>query len=264
MYAIAGVTGHVGGATARELITARAPVRVVVRDPAQGRAWRELGAEIAVADFTDATALAAAFAGCAGAFVMLPTIPDVDDAGHRRLADSIAAAVDGSDVPHVVALSSVGADLPEGTGPIRWLHHLEGRLRQGSAVVTAIRSPHFQEKVEVVLDAAIGDGVYPVFGESADEPLPMVATRDIGAAAAQFLLSPRATAEAVDLEAPSYTEREVAEKLGVALGRELQVVTIPPAGWLEALTAADVPPLACRRAGRAVRRRAAEPSAASW
>ena len=76
MYAITGVTGHVGGAAARELLAAGAPVRAVVRDPEKGQAWAALGAEVAVADFTDRTALAAALAGCRGAFVMLPDHPD--------------------------------------------------------------------------------------------------------------------------------------------------------------------------------------------
>ena len=146
-------------------------MRAVVRDPEKGQAWSEQGAEVAVADFTDRTALTAAFAGCRGAFVMLPTIPTATDADHRSMADSIAAAVADSGVPHVVALSSIGADLAEGTGPIRWLHHLESRLRETGAVLTAIRSPHFQEKVETVLGAATGAGVYPVFGDSADVPI---------------------------------------------------------------------------------------------
>lgn len=243
MYAITGVTGHVGGATARELLTEGAPVRAVVRDPGKGRAWSELGAEVAVADFTDRTALAAALTGCRGAFVMLPTIPTATDADHRGMADSIAAAVADSGVPHVVALSSVGADLPEGTGPIRWLHHLESRLRGTGATLTAIRSPHFQEKVETVLGAATGAGMYPVFGDSADVPTPMAATRDVGAAAARSLLSPPPAGEVVDLEAPSYSERQVAEMLGAVLGTALRVVTIPRPGWLDALTGAGVPPL---------------------
>lgn len=242
MYAITGVTGHVGSATARELLAAGAQVRAIVRSAEKGRAWSELGADVAVADFTDATALAAAFTGCRGAFVMLPTIPTAGDADHRSMADSIAAAVEHSGVPHVVALSSVGADLPEGNGPIRWLHHLERRLRETGATVTAIRSPHFQEKVETVLGAAIGAGMYPVFGDSADVPTPMAATRDVGAAAARSLISPPRASEVVDLEAPSYTERQVARMLGALLGAELQVVTIPRPGWLDALTGAGVPP----------------------
>jgi uncharacterized protein YbjT (DUF2867 family) len=243
MYAITGVTGHVGGAVARHLLAAGAPVRAVVRDQEKGRAWVERGAEIAVADFADGTALAAALAGCRGAFVMLPTIPTATDADHRALADSIAAAVAGSGVPHVAMLSSVGADLPEGTGPIRWLHHLESRLRETGAVLTAIRPPHFQEKVETVLGAATGAGIYPVFGDTADIRTPMVATRDVGAVAAESLLSPPQVSEVIDLEAPGYTERQVADELAVALGRPLRVVTIPRSGWLDAFDGAGVPAL---------------------
>ena len=243
MYAITGVTGHVGGATARHLLAAGAAVRVTVRDPAHERSWRERGAAVAIADFHDHAALAAALDGCDGAFVMLPTVPTASGADHRGLADSIAAAVADSGIRHVVALSSVGADLAEGTGPIRWLHHLEHRLSGTGAVVSALRSPHFQEKVADVLPAATGAGVYPVFGESADIPTPMAATRDVGVAAAELLLSAPGTSQVIDLEAPAYTERDVAEMLGTVLGRPLQVVTIPRAGWLDALADAGVPPL---------------------
>ena len=243
MYAITGVTGHVGEATARALLAAGAPVRAVARDPEKARASLGQDVEVAVADFTDRTALAAALAGCRGAFVMLPTIADFTDTDHRRMADSIAAAVADSRVEHVVMLSSIGADLADGNGPIRWLHHLENRLRGTGARLTALRAPHFQEKVEAVLDSVTGAGVYPVFGDSADVPVPMVATRDIGAAAALALTSPPPAGEVVDLDAPSYTERQVAEKLGGLLGRAPHVVTIPRAGWLDAMTGAGLPPL---------------------
>jgi uncharacterized protein YbjT (DUF2867 family) len=243
MYAITGITGHVGGAAARALLTTGAPVRAVVRDVEKGKDWADRGAEVAVADLTDGTALAAAFAGCDGAFVMLPTDPRFADADHRRMADTIAAAVADSGVPHVALLSSIGADLADGNGPIRWLHHLENRLRGTGVVLTAIRSPHFQEKVETVLDAARGAGLYPVFAESADVPVPMAATRDVGGAAARALTSPPAASEVVDLEAPEYTERQVAESLGGLLGSTLRVVTVPRAEWFDTLTGAGVPPL---------------------
>lgn len=245
MYAITGVTGHVGGAVAQELLAAGAPVRAVVRDPEKGRSWSEAGAEVAVADLADRTALAAALAGCRGAFVMLPTIPTGTDTDHRAMADSIGAAVAHSGVPHVVALSSIGADVPEGTGPVRWLHHLEKRLGETGAVLTCIRSPHFQEKVEDVLAAATGSGVYPVFADSADVAVPMVATRDVGAAAAESLLSPPEAGEVVDLDAPAYTEQQVADELAAVLGRPVRVVLVPRPGWLDALSGAGVPaPLA--------------------
>ncbi|TDE14937.1 NAD(P)H-binding protein [Jiangella asiatica] len=254
MYAIIGATGHVGGATARELLAAGAPVRVVVRDEVNGQDWKTRGAEVAVADLADQEALSAAFAGCRGVFAMLPTSPTTTDAEQRRLADTLAAAVAdrvaaaaaaGEPVTHVVMLSSVGADLADGTGPVRWLHHLEDRLRATGTVLTAIRSSHFQEKVEDVLGAAIDAGIYPVFGDVADMPTPLIATRDVGAVAAQSLLAPPSASEVVDLDGPHYTERQVAEKLGALLGTELRVVTIPRLGWISALTDAGLPaPLA--------------------
>ena len=245
MYAITGITGHVGGATARALLAAGEPVRAVVRDADKGKAWVDRGAGLAVADFADRTALSSALTGCRGAFVMLPVVPDFTDRVQRDLADTIAGAVADSGVPHVVLLSSIGADLPDGTGPIRWLHHLENRLRGTGTALTALRAPHFQEKAETLLDAAAA-GIYPVFGDSADVPIPMVATRDIGAAAAAALTSAPPAPPAgvvVDLEAPAYTERQVAEALGGLLGTPLRVVCIPRPGWTQAMTEAGLPPV---------------------
>ncbi|WP_062437987.1 NmrA family NAD(P)-binding protein [Herbidospora daliensis] len=243
MYAITGVTGHVGGAAARELLSRGEAVRAVVRDAAKGAGWSAEGAEVAVADLGDRAALAEALRGCAGAFVLLPTdlSPADPDAFHRALADTIAGAVADSGVPHVVLLSSIGAELAEGTGPIRWLHHLENGLRATGTRVTAIRSWHFQEKAEMLLGAVL-QGVYPVFAESADVPTTMIATRDIGVVAANALLSPAPGSEVVDLDGHRYTEREVAEELSAALGRPLQVVTVPREGWAGAMVDAGLPP----------------------
>lgn len=246
MYTITGVTGHVGSATATALLDRGAAVRVVTRDAARAAErhapWTARGAEAATADLADPEALAAAFAGSDGVFVLLPTDPYAGDAEHRRLADTIAAAVRSSGVPHVVALSSIGAERAEGTGPIRWLHHLEQRLAGTGAVVTALRPFHFQEKVETVLDAVTGAGVYPVLADSADVPLPMVATRDIGAAAAAALLDPPAASEVVDVTGPEHTEREVAGHLAELLGRPVEVVTLPREARVPALVESGLPP----------------------
>lgn len=245
MFAITGITGHVGGATAEALLERGAPVRAVVRDEAKAAPWVERGAEVAVADLADRDALAAALHGCDGAFVMLPTLPTGGDAEHRRMAEAIAAAVADSGVPHVVVLSSWGAELPDGTGPIRWLHHLENGLRASGVTVSALRACHFQEKVEEVLGAALGEGIYPVFGDSADRATPMVATRDIGVVAARRLIDPPATHEVTTLEGPAATERDVADLLAVELGRPIEVVTIPREGWADALVGSGLPgPLA--------------------
>lgn len=243
MYAITGSTGHVGGATARTLLADGEQVRAVVRDQAKGQEWVRRGADAAVADFADPAALAAALTGARGAFVMLPTDPAEPDpdAGHRRLADAIADAVAASGVLHVVMLSSIGADRPGGTGPVRWLHHLENRLRGTGAVVTAVRSAHFQEKADDVLPAVTAHGVYPVFASSADTAMPMAATRDVGAAVAEALRNPPLASEVVDLDAPRYTERQVAAALAAELGRPVEVRLVPRVAWADVLRDAGVP-----------------------
>lgn len=243
MYVIAGATGHVGSAAARELLANGEKVRVLVRDAAKGEVWSKQGAEVAVVDLSDRVALASALRGSRGFFTLLPTNYAAADfhTDQRRMADSIAGAVQDSGVPHVVMLSAVGADLAEGTGVILWLHYLENRLRETGAVLTAIRSGHFQEKVEAVLGAAREAGIFPNFGESDERPIPMIATRDIGMAVAVALLSPPPSSEVIDLEGPVYTERQVAEKLGAALGQPLQVVNIPRSGWVDAMVEGGLP-----------------------
>lgn len=244
MYVVAGATGRVGSATARGLVAAGAEVRVMVRRRADADAWEAQGAEAWVVGLGERAALGDALEGCSGFFVLLPfdlTIDDLDTHADTLIA-SIAGAVSDQRVPHVVMLSSGGADLAQGTGPITGLHRLEHALLATGATVTTLRSGHFQEKVADVLGAARDAGVYPVFAASADMPHPMVATQDLGAIAAQALLSAPASSDAVDVLGPLYSERDVATVLGNALGRDLHVVTIPEDGWAEALADAGFRP----------------------
>lgn len=244
MYVVAGATGRVGSATARSLREAGANVRVLVRRRADANAWESQGAEARVVTLGERVALGDALDGCSGFFVLLPFDLTVDDleAHADTLIASIAGAVTDRRVPHVVMLSSGGADLAEGTGPITGLHRLERALLATGTTVTALRSAHFQEKVTDVLGVARDAGVYPVFAGSADVPHPMVATRDLGVVAAQALLSPPAGSEVVDIIGPAYSERDVATALGDALGRELNVTTIPEDGWAGALVEAGFRP----------------------
>jgi uncharacterized protein YbjT (DUF2867 family) len=243
MFTIAGATGRVGSAVADRLLTAGEKIEVLVRDEAKGAAWANRGAAVRTVDLGNRAGLVEALRGSRGFFTLLPFnlgVPDME-ADQRRLAESISDAVRDAAVPHVVLLSSVGAELPSGTGPIRWLHDLEGLLRDTGAVVTAVRSAHFQEKVSDVLGAVQETGVYPVFADSADRPIPMVATRDVAAVIAAALQAPPPAHETVDVEGPAYTEREVADRLGDLLGRPLDVVTVPQPGWVGSLVDAGLP-----------------------
>ncbi len=240
MFVVAGVSGHVGSVVAKSLLAQKQPVRVLVRDAAKGKEWSQAGAQVAVGSLDDEAAVARALEGARGFFTLLPPNYQATDffATQRKTADAIAAAVKRSRVPHVVMLSSVGADLAAGTGPIKGLHYLEEKLRATGVQLTAIRAGSFQENFHNALGAARQAGIFPNFAPSADYPMPMIATRDIGALAAQSLLAPAAKSEIVDLHGPAYSNRQVAEKLGAALGKPLKVVDIPASEHVQALTKA--------------------------
>jgi uncharacterized protein YbjT (DUF2867 family) len=244
MFVIAGVTGHVGSVVAEELLLKKQPIKVIVRDAAKGERWSKKGAEVAVGSLEDQTFLTAALRGAEGLFTLLPPNFGAPDfyAYQRKASDTIAAAVKAAGVKHVVILSSVGADLPSGTGPIKGLHYLEGVLRGTGAVLTAIRAGYFQENLGGAVGPAREKGVYYNFTPSADYPMPMIATRDIGVLAAQSLIERPMRSEAVDLHGPAYSQRQLAEKLGAALGKKLEIVNVPEAQWLPALTQAGMPP----------------------
>ncbi len=240
MFVVAGVSGKVGSVVAKTLLLQKQPVRVLVRDAAKGKEWRQAGAQVAVGSLEDEEFLARTLEGARGFFTLLPPNYQAADffATQKKTADAIASAVKRSAVPHVVMLSSIGADLASGTGPIKGLHYLEEKLRKTGVQLTAIRAGSFQENFHNALGPARQAGIFPNFAPSADYPVAMIATKDIGALAAQSLLSPAAKSEIVDLQGPAYSYRQVAEKLGSALGKPLKVVDIPASEHVPALTQA--------------------------
>lgn len=72
MYAITGITGQIGGAVARKLLSDNQSVCAVIRDAKKGTAWIEQGCAVALADMNDADALTAAFSKAEGVFVVIP------------------------------------------------------------------------------------------------------------------------------------------------------------------------------------------------
>jgi uncharacterized protein YbjT (DUF2867 family) len=232
MFVVAGATGHVGSVVVSELLSHGEKVKVFLRDSAKRADWSKKGVDVAVANLGDAASLAGVLEGSAGFFTLLPPSYEVREgfiAHQHKIADAIATAVKQSKVPHVVILSSVGGDLPDGNGPIKALHYFENVLRETGVKLTVIRSSYFQENAGNSLALAKAQGIFPNMTPSADYPFPMIATHDIGVVAAHELMFPPEKSEVVDLRGPAYSTKQVAEKLGTALGKKLQVVDVPPA-----------------------------------
>jgi uncharacterized protein YbjT (DUF2867 family) len=230
MYLIAGVSGKTGAAAATALLDKRQPVRVLVRSEEKGRPWREKGAEVAVASLDDAAGLTRALTGVKGAYLLVP--PDLaatDFMGHgRRFLGAMSEALGTARVPHVVFLSSIGAQLEKGTGPVVILHEGEKRLAglRGTRA-SFIRAAYFMENIGSLVSLARSQGILPCLFDPSHR-MAMIATADIGRTAAQALLEPPRNNEVIELEAlqeSSYAD--AARILAKLLGRPVEAVRVP-------------------------------------
>jgi uncharacterized protein YbjT (DUF2867 family) len=238
MYAIAGVTGNTGSVVAETLLAQGKPVRVIVRDAAKGEPWRAKGAEVAVASLDDAAALTRALTGVEGAYLLIPpnltTTTPLENAA--RLARGYVEAIRAAKVPHVVFLSSVGAQHPDGTGPIRTLHAAERELATSGAALTVVRAAYFQENWRNSLGTLATGTVYTFL--PTDLAFPQVATPDIGRTAARALVEgPRGAQQIIELVGPvDASGKDVEAALRAVTGKPVNVVAAPLDGVVPTFT----------------------------
>ena len=186
MYVILGASGNTGSIVADSLLSKGRKVRVVGRDVGRLQRFVRKGAEAFTGEVSDAVALTKAFRGAGAAYLLLPPITSRED--QERESDAIAKAVKESGLRYAVNLSSYGAHVPEGTGPVTGLHFSEQKLNAISDLnVLHLRAAYFMENnlaaIGMIQDMGIfGHALLP------DLKLPMIATPDVGTYAAQRLL----------------------------------------------------------------------------
>jgi uncharacterized protein YbjT (DUF2867 family) len=185
-YVILGASGNTGSIIADFLLAKGKKVRVVGRDAGRLQHFVRKGAEAFTADVSDALALTKAFKGVGAAYLMLPPIVSRDE--QERESDAIAKAVKDSGLPCAVHLSSYGAHVPQGTGPVTGLHTSEQKLNAiGGLNILHLRAAYFMENNLAAIGMIQGMGI---FGHALlpDLKLPMIATRDVADYAAHRLL----------------------------------------------------------------------------
>lgn len=240
MFVLLGSNGQITSQLARRLLAAGHPIRVVGRHAGALAPLQEAGAQIAVGDPSDSAFLERAFAGATAVYTMTPPCyaePHMR-AAQARIGEAVAQALHRARVRRVVNLSSVGAELPAGTGPIVGLHAQERRLDAIDGLdLLHLRPGSFMENYLAAAATVAAGG--PLAGmEAPDEPIPLVATRDIAAVAARELVAPQHRGVLV-LHAPTHmTTRAVAGTLGAATGNPgLQYLQVAPAEMKAALRA---------------------------
>lgn len=192
MHVILGATGHVGRRLVLDLLARGEAVGAVSRHAGRLAPLVRRGATPLVGDLEDPAFVARALSGARTLFSMIPPNPyagDMDE-WQGQVSRSIAAALSASDVTHVVNLSSLGAQLAEGTGPVAGLHAHEERLNALAGLnVLHLRPAWYMENFLADIDLIKANGVEgsPLRG---DLRMPVVAAADVAEAAAGALCGP--------------------------------------------------------------------------
>jgi uncharacterized protein YbjT (DUF2867 family) len=241
MYAILGASGNTGSIVANKLLEQGKKVRVIGRDSKRLVPFVSRGAEAVVADAVDAEALSKAFAGAEAVYAMTPpNVTSNNYLGYQdQVTEAVAKAIEAAGVKYAVTLSSIGADQPDKNGPVAGQNHMEKRFAQISGMnALHLRPGYFMENTlpQAGIIQQFGMMAGPVNG---DLPLPMIATRDIGAAAAAALLQLDFTGQQThELLGPrDLSYLEVARIVGTAIGKPaLAYIQLPAEQVIMALT----------------------------
>jgi uncharacterized protein YbjT (DUF2867 family) len=190
MYTILGATGNVGRKIADNLIKRGEKVRLVARSAERLRPFVGNRAEAFAGDAMDTEFLSKAFKGSDAVLTLIPSNIKADRllAYADKIGESIERALKLAKVEYVVNLSSAGAELPEGTGPVVGLHNQEERLNRIRGLnVLHLRSAFYMENVLMNIDLIRSRGI---MGSAirGDTRFPMIATKDIAAFAAERLV----------------------------------------------------------------------------
>lgn len=241
MITVMGATGRTGSRICQTLLNAGVPVRALGRSAERLAPLAAAGAQIAVGEPDDADFLDQAFQGAEAVYTLLAYGPDTEDYRQQQAAqgEAILQAIRRSGVRRVVFLSSVGADVPSGSGPIISMHDQEQRLRTLSPEVNVLmlRSGALFENLYGALEVVraydcYSDAVAP------DVPVPMVATADVADAASHALLERDwqgvVTREVLGQRDISYAE--ATRLLGAAIGKpQLPYIQVSPEELAEVL-----------------------------
>jgi uncharacterized protein YbjT (DUF2867 family) len=226
---LTGSTGNITKPLAEILVAKGHEVKIISSNADRVEEIKSLGAIPLIGSVSDAGFLTNAFTGADAIYTMVP--PNFAAPKFREyikgIGEKYAAAIKESGVKKVVNLSSVGADLPDGTGPIAGLHDVENIFQTLNEVdVKHLRAGYFYinflANIDMVKHANI---LGSNFG--ADAKLVLVHPRNIAAVAAEVLES-NFTGKTIQYVASDdeSTPADVAKALGTAVAK-------PELPWIE-------------------------------
>lgn len=222
-YTITGSLGHISKPIVNKLISEGHNVTVITSSSNKKTDIEKLGAKAAVGSVTDQAFLKNAFLGSDAVYLMLPTDYSVNDlfAAQKEIANNYLEAVKANSIKNVVLLSSIGANLRKGAGPIDGLGYFEQELEKLTEVnVKALRPSYFFYNLHSMAGLIKQAGIAGANFGSDSEKLVLTHTDDIAEVAAGHLLA--LNFEGFTTEHIASDERftkDIANVLGNAVGK---------------------------------------------
>ena len=223
-YVITGSTGHISKPIITGLVKAGNSVKVVTSSADKVKEIESLGATAVVGSLFDAAFVRSAFTGADAVYVMIPPIWQTVNwrASQREMAVNYAEAIRSLGIRHIVTLSSIGAHLPEGCGPVSGLYEFEQMLNKIAGLNVKYLRPAFFyynyfAQIGMIKQAGIMGGNYGTEGQK----LPLAHTDDIARVALEELLSLNFTGNSVRyILSDLRTAQEIVAVLGKAIGKQ--------------------------------------------
>lgn len=222
-YTITGGAGNISKPLALQLLKAGHEVTVIGRNAANLAELTNAGAKAAIGSVEDEAFLTEQFTVADAVYTMVPPVHSVTDwkAHIGKVGRIYATAIKASGVKFVVNLSSVGAHLANGIGPVSGLYRAEQALNELTDVhIKHLRPPYFYNNLLANIGMIKGMGIIGANFAASTGSFPIVAPADIADAAAEELQKLSFTGHSVRyLASDEVSTDQVASVLGASIGK---------------------------------------------
>ncbi len=236
MIVITTPTGQIGGQVLDRILDSGEAARVIARDPSRLPARVHARAEVVQGSHGDAGAITKALAGADRMFWLVPP-PGLRHAGssERYYLDftrPACQAITSQGVRQVVGVSTLGHGYRGAAGLLSAALAMDTLIEGTGAAYRALALPFFMENLLRQTQAIREQGTFSM-ANTADRPLPAVATRDVAASAAALLLDTTWSGQAsVPVVGPDdLAPDDMAEVISDTLGRTIRYRQVPVADY---------------------------------
>jgi len=244
-YVITGSLGNISKPLTKKLVSAGHDVTVISSQENKKAAIEALGAKAAIGSVQDVAFLTKTFTGADAVYTMVPpTFAAADWKGYIGDTGKIYAdAIKASGIKNVVNLSSIGAHMPEGCGPVSGIYRVEQVYETLSDVNIKHLRPgnfytNFYANIGMIKHNGIIGGNYGM-----NTSIVLVHPNDIAEAAAEELQALSFKGHSIRyVVSDERTTTEIAKVLGTAIGKpELPWIDFKDEDAFGGMTGAGLP-----------------------